>query len=296
VKYLKIITLSLAFACLLNSPEAFADDLIHVVGRGDTVYSISRFYQVSAEELMRANGITDPSRLSLGKRLIIPGRSAAAPVSNSTSAQTLVNYRVERGDTLYSIARTNGITLQRLLEINGFPSNHTLRAGDVIKVPGRAGGSNNTAAASTPSNTPANLPSGIYAMRWPVSPKAITYMTGQMGVVVEGEQFESVRSLTQGSVVSAGPWRKFGRVIIVETSGGYFYMYGGCETITVNVGDRITPGMELGKLGVNAVSERAQLFFMVFRNDKPVDPAIAPRASAASSGAANSGAVNGNNS
>jgi murein DD-endopeptidase MepM/ murein hydrolase activator NlpD len=55
-------------------------------------------------------------------------------------------------------------------------------------------------------------------------------------------------------------------------------MYGGCETITVNVGDRITPGMELGKLGINAVSVKPQLFFMVFRNDNPIDPALAPRA------------------
>jgi len=106
----------------------------------------------------------------------------------------------------------------------------------------------------------------------------ISYMSGQMGVVVEGERLEMVKSLTQGNVVSAGPWRKFGRVVIVETTGGYYYMYGGCESITVNVGDKITPGMELGRLGVNSVSEKPQLFFMVFRNDMPIDPASAPRA------------------
>jgi septal ring factor EnvC (AmiA/AmiB activator) len=84
--------------------------------------------------------------------------------------------------------------------------------------------------------------------------------------------------LTHGNVVSAGPWRKFGRVVIVESAGGYYYMYGGSETISVSVGDRVTPGMELGRLGINAVSDRPQLFFMVFRNDTPMDPALAPRA------------------
>jgi septal ring factor EnvC (AmiA/AmiB activator) len=103
-------------------------------------------------------------------------------------------------------------------------------------------------------------------------------MTGQMGVIVEGEINESVKSLTQGRVVSAGPWRKFGKVAIVEAAGGYLYMYGGCESLSVNVGDRIFPGTELGKLGVNTVSEKAQLFFMVFRSDNPIDPAKAPRA------------------
>ncbi len=161
-----------------------------------------------------------------------------------------------------------------------------LKIGDAIKVP-KKGPSFGTQGISPAANTAVIKPStanktaapaGIYALRWPVTPKDISYMTGQMGVVVEGEKLESVRSLTQGNVVSAGPWRKFGRVVIVETSGGYYYMYGGCETITVNVGDRITPGMELGKLGINAVSVKPQLFFMVFRNDNPMDPALAPRA------------------
>jgi septal ring factor EnvC (AmiA/AmiB activator) len=67
-------------------------------------------------------------------------------------------------------------------------------------------------------------------------------------------------------------------VVIVETQGGYFYMYGGCETLSVNVGDRVLSGTEVGRLGVNAVSEKPQLFFMVFRSDTPIDPAKAPRA------------------
>ena len=276
--------------CLVSPGWLTADDLIHVVGRGDTIYSLSRLFQVTADELMRANGITDPSRLRVGQRLVIPVSADTTPVGGSTqgnssavvpsipAAQTLVDYRAARGDTLYSIARSHGITVQRLLEINRFSSNYTLRAGDVIRVPGRA---NNPPASPANNNTAAaghSAPSGLYALRWPVIPKDITYMTGQMGVVVEGEQFEAVQSLMQGNVVSAGPWRKFGRVVIVETTGGYYYMYGGLETITINVGDRITPGMELGRLGINTVSEKPQLFFMVFRNDMPIDPAAAPRA------------------
>ena len=285
MNYLYRFILFLVIACTLSSGALAAEDLVHVVGRGETIYSLSRLYSVTAEELMRVNGISDPSRLQAGRRLIIPvSNDMSANVLPAASAQTLVDYRAVRGDTLFSIARRNGITLQRLLEINRFSSNHVLRVGDVIKVPGS--GAPATAANPVTANTAARpAPSGIYALRWPITPKGITYMTDQMGVVVEGEQFESVRSLTQGNVVSAGPWRKFGRVVIVETAGGYYYMYGGCETITVSVGDRITPGMELGRLGINAVSERPQLFFMVFRNDTPMDPALAPRAGGASSGA-----------
>ena len=254
-----------------------------MVGKGDTIYSISRLFQVTPDELMRANGIADPSKLSVGKKLVIPASSdSTISVSTPVSQTPLVNYRAEKGDTFYSIARKHGITVEKLQEINKFSSSYVLKVGDVIKVPGKSGTSSTAAAvkppASSGSSGSSKTDSSAYSLRWPVTPKVISYMSGQMGVVVEGQRLEAVKSLTQGNVVSAGPWRKFGRVVIVETSGGYYYMYGGCETITVNVGDRITPGMELGRLGVNSVSEKPQLFFMVFRNDIPVDPALAPRA------------------
>ena len=259
-----------------------------MVGKGETFYSISRFYGITSDALMKANNISDPSKLQTGLRLKIP---SASSVSVLPGAVSLVDYKAVKGDTLFSIARKNNITLKNLQELNKFSENHVLKVGDIIKVPGGSGGSaltvgglsNQGLSHGSSNQTTSTMrvqpgPSGIYSLRWPVSPKEITYMSGQMGVVVEGERLESVKSLTQGNVVSAGPWRKFGRVIIVESSGGYYYMYGGCESITVNVGDRITPGMELGRLGVNAVSEKPQLFFMVFRNETPMDPALAPRA------------------
>jgi LysM repeat protein len=294
MNYLKKLALFLVMAGILFSGVLAADSLTHVVRKGETIYSISRAYNISADELMKANNITDPSTLQAGRRLVIPSSAAAPAVtpapSANTQTQNLSDYRVVRGDTLYSIARANGITLQALLEINRFTNNHVLKIGDVIKIPAQPAtnvastpaASTNTASQVTPSSSgngsASNVPSGVYAMRWPVTPRNITYMSGQMGVVVEGERLESVRSLTQGNVISAGPWRKFGRVVIVETTGGYFYMYGGCESLSVNVGDRITPGTEVGRLGINTVSEKPQLYFMVFRNDTPIDPAQAPRA------------------
>jgi murein DD-endopeptidase MepM/ murein hydrolase activator NlpD len=266
---------------LLFSTGLFAEDLVHVVGRGDTIYSIARFYDVIPDELMRVNNISDPSKLQVGRRLTIPATafSNINPVQSpvrASPAPVLIDYRVAKGDTLFGIARSHEITLAALLEMNNFSQNHVIRVGDVIKVPGRSSVSTAAARESQPT-APAVTP-GILTLLWPVNAKGISYMTGQMGVVVEGEHFEPVKSLTQGRVISAGPWRKFGKVAIVEASGGYLYMYGGCESLSVKVGDRISAGTELGKLGVNAVSEKPQLFFMVFRSDTPIDPAKAPRA------------------
>jgi LysM repeat protein len=291
VKYLRILTLIFALAGIPSSRMLAADDLIHVVGKGETIYSISRFYHITPDELMMANDINDPSKLQTGKRLTIP--SSAFPnitISPNPRAQVFADYRVLKGDTLFSIARKHEISLQKLQEINNFSSNHVIKPGDIVKVPNQpalntaqtkppatSAAASAATSASTGKGTSSAIP-GILAMRWPVNAKEISYMTGQMGVIVEGEINEAVKSLTQGKVISAGPWRKFGKVAIVEVSGGYFYMYGGCDTLSVNVGDKIAPGTELGKLGINAVSEKPQLFFMVFRSDIPIDPAKAPRA------------------
>jgi septal ring factor EnvC (AmiA/AmiB activator) len=54
-------------------------------------------------------------------------------------------------------------------------------------------------------------------------------------------------------------------------------VYGGCENLFVKAGDFVTTGAELGQLGIDSVSGQAALFFMVYLNNSPVDPAAAPR-------------------
>jgi len=116
------------------------------------------------------------------------------------------------------------------------------------------------------------------SISWPVPPKTMAYMTGKLyGVVIGSEKSQRVQSLSPGTVVSAGPYRGFGRVVIVQAPDKVVYVYGGCETVLVKVGDRVLPGSELGTLGVDGVSKEAELFFLVYKDNHPIDPAKAPR-------------------
>jgi murein DD-endopeptidase MepM/ murein hydrolase activator NlpD len=287
----------IVFFFLAITVISFAEDTVHVVEKGETVYAISRFYRVSPEVLMKYNDITDASTLQIGRRLRIPASPAesAAPGASGTVTSVVspagggnyTEYRVVKNDTLYSIARQKGLALQTLLDFNGLTQNHILKIGELVKIPGAAGGTGAPAAAN-PAPTRTDQPGGARqtsvkavdaSLRWPITPKELAYMTGKLyGVVLVGERAESIKSLTQGTVVSAGPYRGFGRVVIVQVTGGYLYVYGGCESLSVKEGDRIGPGSELGKLGIDAVSEKPQLFFLVYRGNTPVDPAKAPRA------------------
>ncbi|MCL2128079.1 MAG: M23 family metallopeptidase [Treponema sp.] len=253
-----------------------AQEKIHVVVKGDTIYSLSRSYQVSQDELMRYNNIADASRLQVGARLNIP--SAAGSPSPPAVRPAAAGYTVSQNETLYSIARAKGVTLQSLRDINGFSKTYVLKAGEKIKIPEPAPA---PAAASVkaPPKEPARAAAKIAdpSIRWPVTAKEVLYMSGAMGVLVSGDESESVKSLTRGTVVYASPWRGYGNVAIVESDGGYKYLYGACESLSVRKGDSIEPGTELGKLGIYPASGRPDLVFVVSQNGSPIDPAKAPR-------------------
>jgi murein DD-endopeptidase MepM/ murein hydrolase activator NlpD len=283
-------TVLFAFLFPLSAPLP-AEDLIHVVEKGETIYSIARSFSIDPGDLMLLNNITDASRLQAGRRLRIPVNPFGVTETGGGGRPVYQEYWVSRNETLYSIARNNGTTVQALRDANGFSQSYVLKEGDLIQVPVSAlatAGTTENSAVPVTSTGVAESHSGVRqttvrevdsSLRWPVTPQEIVYMDGKLpGVMVTGNRAEPVRSLTQGTVISAGPYRGFGRVAIVQVAGGYLYVYGGCESLSVKEGDRVSPGMEIGKLGIDAVSNKPQLFFLVFLRDTPIDPSKAPRA------------------
>jgi len=258
----------------------YAQERVHTVQKGETLYSIARSLGIKADDLINYNGITDPSRLLAGQILKIP--SVGAANSSTTSS---VSYRVVKGDTLYSIAREFSVTIASIQELNSLSANYVLKEGDFLKIPSNAAAPvKTTATQNTPQQGAANTGGAAQAVassqdRWPIAVRELSYMTGKLsGLVLTGLHSESVSSLTRGTVLSAGPYRGFGKVVIIQVDGGYLYVYGGLENLSVKEGDKVGPGSEIGKLGVDAMSNKPQLFFMVYLNNTPVDPAKAPRA------------------
>lgn len=67
-------------AQITNTPEpTVAGPAIHIVTAGDTLGSISAFYDVALDDIMEANGLTNPNLISVGQELIIPIGGLAEP-------------------------------------------------------------------------------------------------------------------------------------------------------------------------------------------------------------------------
>lgn len=55
----------------------------HTIRKGDTLYSLARTHKTTVKSIMAANGIKDPTRLKIGRRLVIPSKSSR-PTSRKT--------------------------------------------------------------------------------------------------------------------------------------------------------------------------------------------------------------------
>lgn len=100
----------------------------YVVKKGDSLYSIAKRYNTTVKDITRLNNLTSNS-LTVGQLLII------AIDDNATSTPTTYkDYVVKKGDSLYSIANKNNITVDELKKINNLTSN-MLSIGQVLKLP-----------------------------------------------------------------------------------------------------------------------------------------------------------------
>lgn len=241
-----------------------AEDLVHVLKRGETLYGISRQYNVPADAIMKYNSITNPERLKAGQEIRIPGV-----------------YTVKRGDTLYGIAREFSLPVADLLSANGLNRNSTIRIGDVLYIPGSAVQMADSKPVSTePLQDPRNFTHKRVdsTIIWPVDGQEISYLSGKLyGVSITADQNSEVKTIASGTVLSTGPYRGFGQVVFIQSKNGYIYVYGGLSRMSVRPGDTISFGDPLGNLGADSLSGKPQLYFLVYNKDKPVDPAKAPR-------------------
>lgn len=289
----------------------------HIVQKGETLYSISRSYGFSLDEIRKVNNLENSSVVKAGQKLYLPETDTVVSPSPKPAA-----YTVQKGDTLYSIAKANDLTVDKLQELNALTPGGTLQAGQIlaltaaaakqavapaspaapkaaapeaasIRTPAALGGISATlkpaepkpaVSQPAPAQKPVAAPSVTVSsktnttVKWPVQKPSVTYINGKItGVQLTAEENETVTAINNGIVIYSGPYRGFGNVVFVQSASGYMYVYTELGKIHVNAGSQIASGDVLGTAGLDTASGKSQLTFMVYQNGKPIDPAAAPR-------------------
>ncbi|PHX67673.1 MAG: peptidoglycan-binding protein [Cyanobium sp. Baikal-G2] len=103
---------------------------------GDTLSDIADRQGVSLNQLMQANGITNPNMVVAGQKLVLPG-SRRATAAAAPRALPTAPYTVKSGETLSEIADRFGTSTERLIQLNGISNPNLVVAGTRLAIPGR---------------------------------------------------------------------------------------------------------------------------------------------------------------
>ena len=190
--------------------SAASGDMIEV-RQGDTLYSLARQHGVSVDDLKTTNGLAS-NDLRPGQQLHLPSGTrpryatetarpprepyetvAVRPVQPGAEAPSDWNrsYTVRQGDSLYGIARENGVKLSDLERYNGISDSRKVKPGTVLKVPGQA--------SATVAEAPPAAPAPAYeppAYSAPSTPQTAQTPPPTPGVVKLGEAPASPQAST----------------------------------------------------------------------------------------------------
>jgi peptidoglycan hydrolase-like protein with peptidoglycan-binding domain len=111
---------------------------VYTVQAGDSLWKISKKYNISVEQLQKANGLKGTT-IYVGQKLTIPSgktsQDRGSADRNQTVSVTYQNYTIKPGDSIWSIAYAHSIPQNELLKANSFNANTVLYVGQVIKIP-----------------------------------------------------------------------------------------------------------------------------------------------------------------
>lgn len=102
---------------------------LYKVEKGDTLYSISRKYDLRVRDLMRANPFVNVYQLQVGEELCIP------VVLEDRPAEGARPYLVKKEDTVLSILEENKVSFEELARLNRSVAVLKIPAGTVLLIP-----------------------------------------------------------------------------------------------------------------------------------------------------------------
>ena len=107
-----------------SEDEIINEENTYVVKNGDTLWSISRIYNVSIDDIKSKNNLTSDI-LTVGSVLTIP--------TGMNTGNDIIVYKVQKGDSLWKLARDYKTTINDIKQLNNLKSD-VLKVGDELQI------------------------------------------------------------------------------------------------------------------------------------------------------------------
>lgn len=329
-----LLCLSLLLGSLLsgcvNLSERW-DMQAYTVTRGDTLYSIAWRYEKDFREIAQWNNIAPPYEIYVGQRLVMQPVSLDGTLSHQDRPQVLIDSAsglpvedaparsaqasgaaakrdkvvVSKDDTLYGIARREGLTHHQIARWNHLRAPYLLKPGQTLRLTPPATSmastqpspsvSTSSLITSSPTATPLNgsqvspprvaatqvqpparLPATVSSWQWPASGQVVKAFkegdTSRKGIGINGNAGQAVKAAAAGSVVYSGNGLiNYGNLVIIKHSHAFLSAYAYNSALLVKEGDVVKQGQAIARMG-DASQHSHHLHFEIRRNGKPVNP------------------------
>lgn len=215
----------------------------HTVQRGDTVYNISKRYQITQDNLRSWNNIIE-NNIKVGQVLRVKPAGYVAP-AGSTNTTTTVTAPVQTANVTTTTSTTTTTTPTSTSTVS---TSKTVSVGGVRNV------------------------SGIEWQRPTAGNILQSYGGSSKGIDYGGNAGQPILAAASGKVVYAGNGlRGYGNLIIVQHNQTYLTAYGNNQNILVKEGQQVKRGQQIATMG-NTDAKRTQLHFELRENGQPQDP------------------------
>ena len=330
-----LLSLSLLLSSLLGGCVSLSehwDMQAYTVTRGDTLYSIAWRYEKDFRDIAEWNNITPPYEIYVGQRLVMQPVSQDGTLGHEDRPQVLIDLAsglsieeaparlaqadavargqratvvVSKNDTLYGIARREGLSHHQLARWNHLRAPYLLKPGQSLRLtpPATSMASTQQAesvitspvvsstAVATPLKDkparspqvaasqvlpPARLPATVAGWQWPASGQVVkTFKANDMsrkGIGIRGSAGQAVKAAAAGSVVYSGNGLiNYGNLVIIKHSHAFLSAYAYNRELLVKEGDVVKQGQVIARMG-DASKHSHHLHFEIRRNGKPVNP------------------------
>ena len=190
------------------------------------------------------------------------------PTTTTPSIKKGVYHKVNKGETLWRIAKTYKVTTDEIIEANGIPNAASIEENQLILIPGAVA----VKAVDLPQG-----PNGVASdYLWPLKGRIVSFFEDRKGahvnrgIDVQGIEGEIVKSSREGHVAFADNLPGYGYTVILDHSDGFFTVYGHMERALIKLGDYVFQGEKIAQIAKDGTAPF--LHFEVRKGDVAKNP------------------------
>lgn len=238
--------------------------------KGDTLYSLSRKYQIPVNDLAVMNKLSTPFALSVGQKLKVP-KLDKVQVRSSSEIKKSVKPKSEPQKT----------TIQKTVQVKPSVDKKvsTKQSEKKVVTPSKSQQKVNKESPNKASQKIVARSSSKFS--WPVRGKILSgYGPKNGGLVNDGINISApigtvVKAAENGVVAYAGNEVKgMGNLIIIQHSDGWMTVYAHLNSMDVRRGAKVSVGQSIGKIGKTGKVDKPQLHFEIRKGTKSYNPTL----------------------